>query len=193
MSFSLSPATTQLGFDFSSVGRWTPAAAPVATIATPAPAAPEAPADEALTGWVYARVRLPELMRKHGLTDKGWGYKFDKARSRAGACNYTKRLIHMSAGYVAKASNAEIDDTILHEIAHALVGPQHGHGPVWKAKAREIGCSAERCHTVRFTEPRWLFSCSKGCCKGKIDRRRRRAVGRRCGTVVTYTRNPDAS
>ncbi len=42
-------------------------------------------------------------------------------------------------------SEDEVLDTILHEIAHALVGPQHGHDAVWRAKAREIGCSGERC------------------------------------------------
>jgi hypothetical protein len=39
----------------------------------------------------------------------------------------------------------EIVDTILHEIAHALVGPRHGHDTVWKAKCTDIGARPERC------------------------------------------------
>lgn len=29
---------------------------------------------------------------------------------------------------------------LLHEIAHALLGPDHGHDQVWKDKALQIGC-----------------------------------------------------
>jgi predicted SprT family Zn-dependent metalloprotease len=39
---------------------------------------------------------------------------------------------------------AEITDTLLHEIAHALVGPRHGHDLVWQAKCIEIGARPKR-------------------------------------------------
>jgi hypothetical protein len=45
---------------------------------------------------------------------------------------------------------SEILDTILHEIAHALVGHKEAHGPVWVAKAKEIGCSGCPTHSMRF-------------------------------------------
>jgi SWI/SNF-related matrix-associated actin-dependent regulator 1 of chromatin subfamily A len=35
----------------------------------------------------------------------------------------------------------QFKDTILHEIAHAIVGPHHGHDEVWRGKAVEIGCT----------------------------------------------------
>lgn len=37
-----------------------------------------------------------------------------------------------------------IRDTWLHEIAHALVGPDHGHDEVWRTKALAIGCDGKR-------------------------------------------------
>ena len=37
-------------------------------------------------------------------------------------------------------------ESLLHEIAHALVGRKHNHDAEWKAKAREIGCTGERTH-----------------------------------------------
>jgi len=36
-------------------------------------------------------------------------------------------------------SDELVRDTLLHEIAHALVGTAHGHDEVWKAKCLEIG------------------------------------------------------
>ena len=76
------------------------------------------------------------LMAEHGL--EGWRVRLDHARRRAGQCDYTNRQISLSRYYVRHAEEAHIRDTILHEIAHALVGPFHGHDAVWRRKAREI-------------------------------------------------------
>ena len=40
---------------------------------------------------------------------------------------------------------AEIQNTILHEIAHALA-PGHGHGRLWQMFSVAIGSSPERCY-----------------------------------------------
>ena len=63
----------------------------------------------------------------------------------------------------AKASVDHITDTILHEIAHALVGPRHGHNAIWRQKAREIGCTAMRCHNLTFSAAKWMMMCPNGC------------------------------
>lgn len=129
--------------------------------------------------------RCRTLMQRHGLDS--WTPVLDESTSRAGACNYTRKQICMSRLYVRKVNEAALDDTILHEIAHALVGPQHGHDAVWKAKARSIGCSAERCHTERFSPPRWLVSCTTGCFTDRpAQRRRPRARCRRCQGAITW-------
>ena len=130
--------------------------------------------------------RCRELMQLHGLNAAGWTAKLDESRSRAGACHYTKKWILLSRLYVRAASAAQLDDTILHEIAHALVGPHHHHDAVWRAKARAIGCSGDRCHTLQFSPPRWIVACEAGCFTRTAHRRRRRAVCRRCGSPVTW-------
>ena len=84
-----------------------------------------------------------DLLEHHGLTD--WSIAYDGAKKRAGICRFGPRVIGLSAPLTVLHSVDDVRDTILHEIAHALVGPQHGHDAVWRAKAREIGCSGERC------------------------------------------------
>jgi predicted SprT family Zn-dependent metalloprotease len=84
-----------------------------------------------------------EMMREHLLV--GWTFKFDTATKRFGVCRYGRREIGMSRRLTLANDEAQALDTVLHEIAHALVGPGHGHGPVWKAKAREIGARPKAC------------------------------------------------
>jgi len=94
-----------------------------------------------------AKRMATELMEQHGLLDKRWYFEFDSAKRRFGVCRYGLRCIGLSKYLVALNDEAEVRDTILHEIAHALVGPGHGHGPVWKAKCVEIGCRPVRCYS----------------------------------------------
>lgn len=83
------------------------------------------------------------LMAAHGLGH--WSLVVDRARTRAGVCRAEQREIGLSRPLTELHSEAEVTDTVLHEIAHALVGPRHGHDAVWRAKALAIGCSGTRC------------------------------------------------
>lgn len=108
--------------------------------------------------------RLAEtLMLQHGL--KGWTFKFDNARTRVGVCRFEARQIGLSRHYVRVNPGDEVRETILHEIAHALAGPDAGHGPRWKRIARSLGCSTERCTSapldVRPKYSLWCNTCGK--------------------------------
>jgi len=87
------------------------------------------------------------LMDEHGLLDNRWYFEFDNAKRRFGCCNYTHKRITLSKALVSLNGEARVKNTILHEIAHALVGNKHGHDHVWRMKAREIGCDGERCYS----------------------------------------------
>ena len=106
--------------------------------------------------------RLIEQNGANRAMPKGWTFGFDLAPSRAGVCRYRERRIDLSVSYCLAATRADIEDTILHEMAHAMVGPQHNHDKVWKQKAREIGCAGERCHRVQHTVPKWVGECACG-------------------------------
>lgn len=83
------------------------------------------------------------LLDEHGLRD--WSVGFDRAKTRAGATHFGTRRITLSGPLTRLHDDDLVRDTILHEIAHALVGPAHGHDAVWKAKAREVGAPDSRC------------------------------------------------
>ncbi|WP_446667447.1 SprT-like domain-containing protein [Janibacter limosus] len=82
-------------------------------------------------------------MDEHGPED--WRLVVDRAKKRAGVCRAAERTIGLSGPLTALHSPEQVRDTVLHEIAHALVGPRHGHGPRWQAMASSIGAAPERC------------------------------------------------
>ena len=125
-----------------------------------------------------------KLMDAHGLV--GWRVKLDHARRRAGQCDYTNKTISLSRLYVRHADIDHIRDTILHEIAHALVGPQHGHDAVWRQKAREIGCTATRCHSLSFARAKWVMTCPNGCFSVERHRRKSGLLCASCKSAVEF-------
>jgi len=126
-----------------------------------------------------------ESMRGHGL--KKWQFGFDRSTRRAGCCNYREKTISISFELARNGSDEDVHDTILHEIAHALVGRKHNHDAVWKAKAREIGCSGERCHRLTFSTPRYRVTCENQCWAQTAERRNRRLICRTCGGKLVYS------
>ena len=91
---------------------------------------------ERLTG-IAAKAR--GLMDENGLED--WTFAFLEAERRLGDCHFEDRVIRVGRAHALDASDAEIRDTILHEIAHALAGPEAHHGPEWKATAKRLGAT----------------------------------------------------
>lgn len=133
--------------------------------------------------WTLAQ----RLMREHGLV--GWRFEFDRAKRRAGICRHQQRVIGLSGPITRLHPEAEVRDTILHEIAHALAGPRAGHGPRWVATARRIGCSGERCvsEDVPQLTGAWVGVCPRG---HEVDRHRRPERVLLCGRCRNAA-NPD--
>lgn len=128
-----------------------------------------------------------DLMDEHGLT--AWTFAFDDAARRAGLCDHTRSRISLSARLIALYAEPEVRDTVLHEVAHALVGPRHGHDATWRATAVRIGCTGRRCvapdapvvdgpwtgvcpaghRSTRFRHPARPMSCTR--CSRRFDAR----------------------
>lgn len=89
-----------------------------------------------------ARDLTLRYLRHFGLPE--WHFRVGRAVKVLGVCLHGKRTIQLNRVFFTHATDMQVLNTVLHEIAHALVGPGHGHGQVWKAKALEIGCNGLR-------------------------------------------------
>lgn len=131
-----------------------------------------------------------DLMDDHGIATT-WSFSFDNAKRRCGQCVHSKRTITVSRYYAEQNGEKEISDTILHEIAHALVGPGNGHGPKWQAMARKIGATPNRCADASVVMPPapWELVCTEGHSLGFRHRRYRHMnmhVCGRCRSPLVY-------
>lgn len=109
----------------------------------------------------FATRMANDLMLKHELYD--WHFAFDRAKTSLGKCNHTRKTIYLSRPFLAHVSEYELRDTILHEIAHALVGHGAGHGPKWQAMCRKVGADPRRTKATD-TSPAgaWRAVCPNG-------------------------------
>lgn len=130
--------------------------------------------------------RARMMMDKYGLKD--WALEFDNSLSHFGLCSYDRRTIFISNYAVSHATDFDLLDTIMHEIAHALT-PGEGHSRVWKKKCKEIGAIPKMCSKEKnYVAPgRWQAVC--GNC-GKFYSRHRRPDGRWwCRCLKEHTTN----
>lgn len=96
--------------------------------------------------------------------DDSWSFAFDNAKRRAGLCDYTNKRISMSRYLSARYDDDTNHQTLLHEVAHALAGPQAGHGAGWKRVARDLGYVGGTTHsgeTATELAP-WVGVCPAG-------------------------------
>lgn len=101
------------------------------------------------------------LMAQHGLSD--WHFGFDRAKKRAGQTNFRDSRITLSQYITAGSTTEQVRDTILHEIAHALVGPQEKHGPKWREQAKKIGATPRASmRGAPQLEGIWVGTCPNG-------------------------------
>ncbi len=112
------------------------------------------------TTWVHHRAET--LLLQHKLPD--WSFAFDQAKTRFGQCDHRRRRITLSRYLSATGSNEEVEQVILHEIAHALAGSREGHGKTWLRIARSLGYRGGRTHSaqVPIEHAKWLGTCPAG-------------------------------
>jgi len=117
------------------------------------------------------------------MTD-GWTLKFGNSKAKAGLCNCESQTITISRYFLISADRNEILNVVLHEIAHAVVGPyvEKPHGVEWRGAALKLGCDA-RIMTKPFTQRKYfkyLILCGKGCVLARENIQKRGYIGRKC-------------
>jgi predicted SprT family Zn-dependent metalloprotease len=124
-----------------------------------------------------------ELMNDHGL--EGWTFAWDYHKSRYGSTNSARRIITLSKPLTYHRELMHVRNTILHEIAHAIVGVQHGHNIIWKTMAQRIGADGKRCSTdmgalAKVSKYKVVCMHESAHVLGYVQTRRFKTAGRRC-------------
>ena len=131
-----------------------------------------------------------ELMDFHGLQD--WIFKFNRSKyKKYGNCCYSLKTINITSFYSFREASYDslIKDTILHEIAHALVGRGHEHDSIWKAKCIEIGCIPNRfCESLNIPR-KYLCICPIHGQIGSCNLNKS-YIHKKCGEVLALKPNP---
>lgn len=101
------------------------------------------------------------LFNQHGIIN--WKFDFDRAKRRAGQCNYSSKTITISSYYVQHSNADQIEQVILHEIAHAIAGNAAGHKAQWREAADAIGYRHEKldANVLKLTAS-WIGRCAGG-------------------------------
>ena len=119
----------------------------------------------------------------------GWGLGWICSQRVYGKCSFGEHLIKLSLPLVQRNSVEETTNTILHEIAHAMAGPEHNHDWYWKAQCMKIGARPERCFNLNEVDngAEWKSKC---LCAGKVHKAirkpRRELICTACRTRLIY-------
>ena len=125
-----------------------------------------------------------------------WSFGFDNAKRRAGLCDFTRKRITVPRYLAARHDDDTNHQTLLHEVAHALAGAAAGHGPRWKAIARDLGYVGGTTHhgeTATELAP-WVGVCPAGHVAYRHRRASRQTSCARCAPrfderyLLTWTR-----
>lgn len=100
-------------------------------------------------------------LNRYGLNDWGVRINPDINQGYVGMCSHKDKVIILNAHHVDTHPTAEVKDTILHEVAHALT-PGHGHDKVWGDKAMEIGCLSTSPTCSMALDPRVIDAIRSG-------------------------------
>lgn len=110
--------------------------------------------------WAEALIRLHLPAERYG----EWSFAFDNAKKRAGACHFERRQITLSKYLAGRWEDDDVHQTLLHEVAHAIAGPQAGHSKQWKLIARDLGYVGGATHSGPTADEfaRWVGECPAG-------------------------------
>lgn len=154
----------------------------------------------------------------YGKLETEWRFVLNhRVTSRTGLCRYPnpfgfrrRRMfgeIEIHGLLMKEGREATRDNTILHEVAHAvnkmLFGTNDNHGPNWKRIMRAFGLAPERCNTdrelseelqaKRSTKTRLMYACQR--CEHEFPAMRRKKypaekyTHKRCGGKLYLQRD----
>jgi predicted SprT family Zn-dependent metalloprotease len=113
------------------------------------------------------------LLEQHNLVPH-WRFEFSRSKTVLGKCNFRKQIIYVSKSLAEINDRDRTENTLKHEIAHALAGAWHGHNRVWRQIALNIGCDGKICASqseIKLCPKNAIGTC--GACGYEIKRYRK--------------------
>jgi predicted SprT family Zn-dependent metalloprotease len=134
-------------------------------------------AEELAAKFGTVRSLARRLMAENGLTS--WEFRFNTNLVRSGVCRrkHGRGSIELSVYYVQLNPLTFIIDTLKHEVAHAIVGPEHGHNEAWRAKCHELGCKPEPYYGPDVKMPAGRYQAVCPNCNTRFHRHRKPRAG----------------
>ena len=113
--------------------------------------------------WKWCNEYFYRKTKQFGL--EPWVLGMDNAQKRLGVCDYNRKKISVSSHLLRgpTCDEKKMRNTILHELAHALVGPNHSHDAVWKKMALKIGCDGSVCSPMDPPDAKYILECKNKC------------------------------
>lgn len=137
-----------------------------------------------------------ELIAEH-LDPSLWSFTIDRrSRKTRGWCEHNLRtgggVIAVASFAIEYGSDDETFDTVTHEIAHAICGPDEGHGPLWQAMHRSLGGNGERYARAMPGAPQGKWRADCPACgetgiayRWRLNSRMRTGYHKPCGPAST--------
>lgn len=83
----------------------------------------------------------------YNLNERGWKFEFNTKKRALGSCNFRMKVISLSSELIKSNPIVSLwDDTLKHEIAHAIDYHKRGksdHSDSWKNIGQQVGCSTD--------------------------------------------------
>lgn len=116
--------------------------------------------------YLYCRKYFATKIKEFNIKD--WKLILDKspsAKYTLGITDYNFKVVKISYHFLRgpTTTEKEIRNTILHELAHVLVGSHHDHDKVWKTVALKIGCDGKVCSPMALPNAKFIMFCKKRC------------------------------
>lgn len=110
---------------------------------------------QAIAEW-DAQVAHAVSLGHPNIIEQGWTFAFGRGKRTLGLCNYTRRVISISAAFMRDNDIQQVRNTIKHEIAHALAEGD-GHGSWWKQTFIRLGGDGEQFNSTAKPSFKWAL------------------------------------
>lgn len=138
-----------------------------------------------------------ELIDEFVPNSSRWNVVIDRrSRRTRGWCEQrpTGGTIGLSAFMLEHGDDDEVFDTVTHEIAHAICGPDEGHSALWQDVHKELGGNGERYAQAIPGAPKGKYRADCPACgttgiayRWRIAPTMKRATHNACGLTVVWT------